>query len=69
VTEALADIIHIRQCADAEACVRYNRGRGDPHHDWYVARAAAIMDELEPQIGGANVLPCVRTVLDELAVG
>ena len=90
MTEALADIIHIRQCADGEACVRYNRGKAEveglpagraealagefrnlshQHYDWYVARAAAVHDRLAPDIGSANVLPCVQAVIAELRAG
>jgi hypothetical protein len=65
---ALADVIHSRQCSEGKGddCERYHRGRGDKHYDFYHDRAANIMDELAPVVGSANVLTCVRVVIDEL---
>jgi hypothetical protein len=66
--ENLADVIHDGVCIDGQdgKCKRYARGKGDPHHDYYQARATALENALEPVIGWANVLPVVHIVLDEL---
>ena len=44
-------------------------GRAEAHYDWYMARAAAVHDRLAPDIGSANVLPCVQAVIEELRAG
>jgi hypothetical protein len=69
-TEAtLADVLHDGLCADQadpEKCSRYAKGYGHPHHDYYQSRAIVLTRELEPLIGGANVLPVARIFLYEL---
>lgn len=66
----LADVIHDALCAEhvysPEKCRRYAKGYGDPHYDFYQARAAVLDAQLAPEIGSANVLPVVRIVLSEL---
>lgn len=68
-TEAtLADVIHDHLCGEnmnTQECRRYVKGYGDPHYDYYQARAGVLTAQLEPLIGSANVLPVVRIVLSE----
>lgn len=65
----LADVIHDHMCGEGmstQKCRRYAKGYGDPHFDYYQARAGVLTAQLAPEIGSANVLPVVRIVLNEL---
>ncbi len=70
MNDELATCLHDAMCGvllNKAGCPRYARGSGDPHYDFYQARAVALTSALEPIIGIANVLPVVRIVTDEMA--
>jgi hypothetical protein len=65
--DELAIVVHNALCSfpSTENCAQWQRP-GSPHKDFYELRAQNLIAELELVIGWANVLPVVRTVLDEV---
>lgn len=61
----LAGELHERMCAySGSSCPRLKEG--SPHKAYYDVRAQNLIEELEPLIGVANVIPVVHAVLGEL---
>jgi hypothetical protein len=62
----VADFLHRELCYDDAhhpgKCSRYERET--PHRDYYYEHARQLWTRLEPEIGAANVLLAVRTVVE-----
>jgi hypothetical protein len=63
--QELADLLHAELCYRAPECARYYQGHA--HSQYYADRAQAIIEETEPIIGLANVVPVVRAIMNEMA--
>lgn len=62
----LASLIHVELCINAERCGRWNNPKSS-HQQHYLDRAYAIYNQLEPEIGSANVTLAVEVILGELS--
>ena len=59
--DELGALIHNEVCADMPRCAR-----GEPHQQYYRDRAQTLINQLEPEIGIANVRLAVLAVISEL---
>jgi hypothetical protein len=63
-TEELAEWLHERLCNRFRPCGWQNPESS--HHLHYARKAESLMNQLEPEIGRANVLPVIKIVVGEL---